>query len=179
MGTTSGILQRKSAGSVDSMKEKNGEHPFGDAGQLILLVFFLSVWGGDSFFLHKSTFLTDYLPLSLRLSILALTIAMALYLFKSGHVAVSHHNRPDNILTGGAFRYVRHPLYLASILTYCGLAISTASLFSLAFIAGAFIFYDYVAGYEERLLESKFGEKYANYRKRTGKWLPGINKINK
>ena len=153
-------------------KEKNGEHPFGDAGQLILFVLFLSVWGGDSFFLGRSTFLSVYLPLYLRLSILALAITMALYLFRSGHVAVSHLQRAEKVLTGGAFRYVRHPLYLASIVTYFGLALSTASLFSLAFIILATIFYDYIAGYEERLLEQKFGEEYGNYRKRTGKWLP-------
>jgi protein-S-isoprenylcysteine O-methyltransferase Ste14 len=158
------------------MNEKNGEHPFGDAGQLILLVLFLLVWGGDSFFLRKTTFLSDYLPLYLRLFILALTIAMALYLFRSGHVAASHHQRPDKVLTGGAFRYVRHPLYLASMLIYFGLTVSTASLFSLAFIAGVFIFHDYIAGYEERLLELKFGEEYVDYRKRTGKWLPRIDK---
>jgi len=26
------------------MKEKNGEHPYGDSGQLILLVLFLLIW---------------------------------------------------------------------------------------------------------------------------------------
>ena len=31
------------------MKGKNGEHPFGDAGQLILLVLFLILWIADSF----------------------------------------------------------------------------------------------------------------------------------
>jgi protein-S-isoprenylcysteine O-methyltransferase Ste14 len=107
------------------MKEKNGEHPFGDAGQLILLAIFLSIWGGDTFFLRKSFFLSDYIPLYFRLSILAITIAIALYLFRSGHVAVSHHQRPDKVLTDGAFRYVKHPLYLASILTYCGLTVSS------------------------------------------------------
>jgi len=34
------------------MKEKEGEHPFGDAGQLISLGVFLVVWVGDSFFLR-------------------------------------------------------------------------------------------------------------------------------
>ena len=33
---------------IDGIKEKNGEHPYGDAGQLILLGFFLLVWLGDS-----------------------------------------------------------------------------------------------------------------------------------
>ena len=118
------------------MREKNGEHPFGDAGQLILFGIFLVVWVGDSFFLHKATFLSEYVPLYIRLVILGLTLAAAMYLFRSGHVVVSHEQRPSSVVSTGAFRYVRHPLYLASILTYLGLTVSTASLFSLAYLWG-------------------------------------------
>jgi protein-S-isoprenylcysteine O-methyltransferase Ste14 len=78
-------------------------------------------------------------------------------------------------VTNGAFRYVRHPLYLAGILSYLGLAISTFSLASLALVLGIFIFYDYIAGYEERLLEAKFGNKYRTYKHGTGKWVPRIS----
>lgn len=53
------------------MKGKNGEHPFGDIGQLILLGLFLVVWVGDSFFLRISTFPSDYVPMYMRLIILA------------------------------------------------------------------------------------------------------------
>jgi len=158
------------------MKEKNGEHPFGDAGQLILLGVFLIVWIGDSFFLHRSTFLSDYLPLYIRLIILGLTLAAAMYLFRSGHVVVSHEQRPNSVVATGAFRYVRHPLYLGSILTYLGLAVSTASLFSLALLLGIFVFHNYIAGYEEELLETKYGEGYRKYKMRTGKWMPRIGK---
>ncbi|MDP2815153.1 MAG: isoprenylcysteine carboxylmethyltransferase family protein, partial [Rectinemataceae bacterium] len=146
------------------MKEKNGEHPFGDAGQLILLGVFLIVWIGDSFFLHKSTFLSDYVPLYIRLVILGLTLAAAMYLFRSGHVVVSHEQRPNSVVATGSFLYVRHPLYLASILTYLGLTVSTASLFSLALLAGIFVFYNYIASYEEELLETKFGDEYRKYK---------------
>ena len=45
------------------MKEKNGEHPLGDAGQLILFGLFLVIWILDSFILHHSTFLADLIPL--------------------------------------------------------------------------------------------------------------------
>ena len=154
------------------MKEKNGEYPFGDAGQLILIGVFLVVWVGDSFFLHKSTFLSDYLPLYIRLVILGLTLIIAVYLFRSGHVVVSDEQRPTSVVVTGAFEYVRHPLYLASILIYLGLTVSTASLFSLALFVGIFVFYNYIASYEEELLETKFGEDYRNYKKKTGKWMP-------
>jgi protein-S-isoprenylcysteine O-methyltransferase Ste14 len=156
------------------MKERKGEHPFGDAGQLILLGLFLVVWVGDSFFLHKSTFVSEYVPLFVRLAIMALVLITAVYLSMSGHVVVAHGERPNSVVSTGAFRYVRHPLYLAAILFYLGLAISTASLFSLALLLIIFLFYNYIASYEERLMEIKFGEEYMAYEKRTGKWMPRI-----
>jgi len=158
------------------MQEKNGEHPLGDAGQLISLVIFLVVWIGDSFFLHQSTFLSDYIPLYIRLVILGLTLITAMYLFESGHLVVSNEQRPNGVVLTGAFRYVRHPLYLASILTYLGLTISTLSLFSLVIFVGIFVFHNYIASYEEKLLGAKFGEEYRKYKQRTGKWAPRIAK---
>jgi protein-S-isoprenylcysteine O-methyltransferase Ste14 len=158
------------------MKEKNGEHPFGDAGQLIFLAFFLVVWVGDSFFLRKSTFLADSVPLYIRLVILVLSLMTAAFLFKSGHVVVSHEHRPDDVVSTGAFRYVRHPLYLGCILFYLGLTVSTVSLFSLALLVLIFVFYNYIAGYEEKLLVQRFGERYSSYKKSTGKWVPRIGR---
>jgi protein-S-isoprenylcysteine O-methyltransferase Ste14 len=156
------------------MKEKKGEHPLGDAGQLILLVVFLVVWVGDSFFLRISTFLSDYVPLYIRLVIFGLTLIAAMYLFRSGHVVVSHEQRPNNVVSSGAFRYVRHPLYLASILTYLGLTVSTVSLFSFLLLVGIFIFHNYIASYEEKLLDARFGEEYRKYKRSAGKWLPKV-----
>ena len=157
------------------IKEKNGEHPFGDTGQLILLVLFMVVWVLDSFFLRISTFLSAHLPLFIRLSVLGLLSIIALYLFKSGHVVVSHEQRHSGVVSTGAFRYVRHPLYLGSILFYFGLAVSTASLISLTLVAVImFTFYSYISSYEEKLLETKYGEAYSSYKRRTGKWLPRI-----
>ena len=154
------------------MKEKNGEHPFGDSGQLIFLGLFLLIWAGDSFFLRLSTFLSAYVPLYIRLVILGIMFVTALYLFRSGHVVVSREHKPDGVITSGAFKRVRHPLYLASILTYLGLVISTLSLLSLVLFVGTFIFYNYLASYEEKLLEEKFGEEYIKYKQKTGKWVP-------
>jgi protein-S-isoprenylcysteine O-methyltransferase Ste14 len=138
------------------MKERKGEHPYGDSGQLILLGLFLVLWGGDSFFVQKSTFVSDYIPLPVRLVVFGLTLITAVYLFMSGHVVVAHEERPTSVISRGAFRYVRHPLYLGALLFYLGLTVSTASLFSLALLVAIFLFYNYIAGYEERLMEIKF-----------------------
>jgi protein-S-isoprenylcysteine O-methyltransferase Ste14 len=158
------------------MKEKNGEHPLGDVGQLILLALFLIVWIADSFFLRTSTFLSDHIPLYVRLLFLGLALAIGAYLSMSGHDKICREQRGTKVVSSGAFRYVRHPLYSACLLFYLGLAVSTASIFSLAFFMVIFVFYNYLASYEERLLDEKFGEEYRRYRKRTGKWVPGIGK---
>jgi len=156
------------------MKEKNGEHPFSHAGQLISLGLFLVVWGGDSFFLRKTTFLSDAVPLFIRLLLLALSLGVSFYLSKSGHVVISHKEPPKGVVTTGAFRYVRHPIYLGTLLFYLGLSMVTASLLSLALLVFIFVFYDYIASYEEKLLEARFGEEYWNYKRRTGKWAPWL-----
>lgn len=158
------------------MKEKNGEHPLGDAAQLILFGLFVVIWVLDSFFLQRSTFLAEHIPLVLRLVILGAAIATAFYLFKSGHVVVSGEQRPAAVVSTGAFRYVRHPLYLGSILIYFGMTVSTASLFCLALLVVIVLFYDYIAAYEEKLLEEKMGETYIEYERKTGKWVPGVGR---
>jgi protein-S-isoprenylcysteine O-methyltransferase Ste14 len=156
-----------------TMKEKSGEHPLGDVGQMVSLVLFLIVWVVDSFLLKRTIFLAGYVPLAVRLAVLVLTLVSAAYLFRSGHVVAGHDRPAGGLVTTGAFRYVRHPLYLASILTYLGLAVSTLSLVSLAVLAAIFLFHDYIAAYEEQLLEARFGEEYREYRTKTGKWIPG------
>jgi protein-S-isoprenylcysteine O-methyltransferase Ste14 len=157
------------------MKENKGEHPLGDALQLILLVVFLVVWVLDSFVFRKSVFLSGRIPLYLRIAVLAALEIVAFMLFRSGRVAVEPDKRSSVVLSSGAFSYVRHPLYLASLLFYLGLTVSTASLYSLALFMIIFIFYDYIAGYEEKLMEIKHGDAYLEYRDRTGKWIPKIS----
>ena len=156
------------------MKEKNGEHPFGDSGQLILLFLFLLIWVVDSFLLKISTFLADDISLYIRLVILGIILLCSVYLIRSGHAVVSHGQHPSGVVSTGAFQYVRHPLYLGSIMFYLGLAVSTASLFSLGLVVLIFFFYDYIASYEEKLLEDRFHEEYRNYKIKTGKWMPRI-----
>jgi protein-S-isoprenylcysteine O-methyltransferase Ste14 len=158
----------------NTMKEKNGEHPFGDLGQLILLGVFLLVWVGDSFFLRKSTFLSGIVSLHIRLAVLVFAEVCAVSLVTLGHVVASGEEPPKRIVSSGAFRYVRHPLYLGSIVFYIGLAVSTLSLLSVLVVIAIFAFYDYIASYEEKLMEATFGADYMTYKEKTGKWAPKL-----
>ena len=158
------------------MPDKKGEHPLGDAGQLILFFVFLITWILDSFILYRSTFLAGSIPLAMRLILLSAALVVAFYLFRSGHEAVIGEQRPLKIISSGAFGYVRHPLYLGSILVYLGLTVSTASLFCLTLLVVIVLFYNYIAAYEEKLMEAKFGRDYIAYRQNTGRWLPRFSK---
>jgi len=157
-----------------AMKEKKGEHPFGDAGQLILFFLFMVVWVSDSFFLKKMTFPQGYASLYIRLPLFGLLFIVALLLFRSSHFVVEGEKRPDYVVNSGAYKYIRHPMYMAAILTYLGLAIATASLASLIMFVVIFIFYNYIASYEEKILENKFGKAYKEYMTRTGSWIPRL-----
>jgi protein-S-isoprenylcysteine O-methyltransferase Ste14 len=107
---------------------------------------------------------------------LGLALVTAAYLSMSGHDKICREQRGTKVVSSGAFRYVRHPLYLGCLLFYLGLAVSTASIFSLALSVVIFVFYNYIGSFEERLLDKKFGEEYTKYKRRTGKWVPGIGK---
>jgi protein-S-isoprenylcysteine O-methyltransferase Ste14 len=154
------------------MSGKEGEHPWGDSGQLVLLGLFLFVWIGDSFVWRRTTFIADRVPLAARLIVLALALGAASLLVRSGHRVAGHGGEREGLVSDGAFRYVRHPLYLGSVLFYLGLAASTASLAALALTVPIFAFYDRIATHEEGWLEARHGEAYRAYRSRTGKWWP-------
>jgi protein-S-isoprenylcysteine O-methyltransferase Ste14 len=156
------------------MKDKQGEHPFGDAGQIIAFILFMIIWAADSFFLKASASITGYIPPYARLIATGVILAVSLYLLNSSHKVVAGEHRPEKVISDGVFKYIRHPLYMSAVLFYVALIVSTLSIISFAFWLAIFIFYNYIAGYEEKLLEIRFGDEYRSYRQKTGKWLPRI-----
>jgi protein-S-isoprenylcysteine O-methyltransferase Ste14 len=152
---------------------RHGEHPYGDLGQIIILLGFLVIWILDSFVLKFSIFLTPYVPLFIRLIFAGFILLLAICLLRSGHRAISDEVLSSpRLLTDGAFARVRHPLYLASLLFYVFLIVITLSLISLFVFVGIFIFYNIIATYEDKFLEQKFGQEYLKYKKNTPKWIP-------
>lgn len=152
-----------------------GEHPYGDAGQIIALIIFLTIWILDSFFYRYSTFLADRLPLYIRVIPAAVSFGISGFLARSGLRVVFREVRdPPRVINTGVFSYSRHPIYLAALLLYLGFSLTTLSLISLAFLVVIFVFYDYLATFEEKQLEGKFGPEYLSYKEKTPKWLPRL-----
>jgi protein-S-isoprenylcysteine O-methyltransferase Ste14 len=77
------------------------------------------------------------------------------------------------LVTRGPYRYIRHPSYLAYFAMFIGLfAIwpGWLTLIPLTAIPG----YVRVTAQEEKLLETRFGQQYSEYRSRTGPFAPKL-----
>jgi protein-S-isoprenylcysteine O-methyltransferase Ste14 len=82
-------------------------------------------------------------------------------------------------ITSGVYAWVRHPMYLGSLLVLLVFFFATLSLLSLLVWVGLFVFCDRMATYEERDLYGILGEQYLNYQKQVPKWLMHIRRGNK
>jgi len=152
-----------------------GEHRWGDAGQLILLLIFLGVWISDSFIFHYSTFLLETVPNYIRVGIAGLVLLSGWYLARNGMKAVFGTKREQpELINKGVFRIVRHPIYLGAILFYLGASLITMSIASVAFLPIIIAYYIVICRYEERILAEAFGNDYLEYKKNTGMLLPKL-----
>jgi len=79
----------------------------------------------------------------------------------------------SKMVNRGPYRLVRHPMYLALLLTTLPLVISDFSSVRLVFWFILLANLILKMGYEESLLQEQFPE-YVNYRKQTARMIPGI-----
>ena len=81
---------------------------------------------------------------------------------------------PDGqLVTRGAYRFVRHPIYLGVLLCAFGFALASLSPLRLVLSAILFVFFDMKSRREEKWLEQQYPE-YEIYKKRVKKLLPWI-----
>jgi protein-S-isoprenylcysteine O-methyltransferase Ste14 len=87
-------------------------------------------------------------------------------------VAITKDHR---IVSDGIYRFVRHPAYAGSILSFLGLGLCFANIISLALIfppiCEAFL---YRIRVEEKALVDAFGDEYLRYCASTKRLIPGI-----
>lgn len=109
----------------------------------------------------------------------ALGVALFVWALRSYRgVGTGHYVDPDHRLcTRGAYRIVRHPLYLAALLEWFGLGLAFGDLATLLaaalYVAPAYVYY---ARSEESLLVAVFGEAYLGYRRRVPMLLPRLRR---
>ena len=163
----------RSHGRHDYRRDLCEEHPYGHLGQYTGVIVFLIVWSLDSFIFKVSTGFAHFIPLTVRLVLAVLCFLAAVYLaWKSHRIIFEDFRDPPRVIDTSVFSIVRHPLYLSVLLIYCGLFFTTLSLLSLAIFIIIFLFYDFIARFEEKKLVEAFGDAYVSYSATTPKWFP-------
>jgi protein-S-isoprenylcysteine O-methyltransferase Ste14 len=81
---------------------------------------------------------------------------------------------PPRLVTGGLYRYMRHPIYTASLLFFWLTPTMTCNLLALYISLTVYILVG--AYFEERKLLREFGEEYRVYKQRTPMLIPWIRR---
>ena len=154
------------------------EHPLCDKIQLILLILFFAVWGIDlvGFFIFRySTVIFYALTFPALFAGTILFFCLSLYLVAKSHKAVLEQTRDSpTLVDSGVYAWVRHPMYLGTLLFCLAFLFIGVSLLSIVIWIAFFIFYNRMATHEEKSLIEILGEEYVAYQRRVSKWLPGV-----
>jgi protein-S-isoprenylcysteine O-methyltransferase Ste14 len=121
---------------------------------------------------------TDVIPGPLRalgLLLLAGGIALAIAAdaqFKRARTEINPFGRPSVLVTDGAFRISRNPMYLGLVMALIGTALAFGSAAALvvpplfaSVLAVRFI------RHEEQTMAERFGDAYAEYARRVRRWV--------
>jgi len=74
-------------------------------------------------------------------------------------------------VTKGIYRYSRHPIYVAILLTYLSVGIASASWIFLLVVVIWVVLISFSVADEERYCLEKYGDSYREYMDRTPRWI--------
>ena len=98
--------------------------------------------------------------------------ASAVSLFIQSRTTIVPHHRSTALVTSGAYRWTRNPMYISLTFLYLGVTILLTSIWALLFLAlPLYVMNAHVIPMEERQLAAVFGETYARYKTRVRRWL--------
>jgi protein-S-isoprenylcysteine O-methyltransferase Ste14 len=84
--------------------------------------------------------------------------------------------KDKELVTEGAYSIVRNPLYVFSFIGAVGVGCATGSLLLIGLlILGFFIYYPLTMTDEEQRLAAKYGQEYADYLRRTPRFIPDFS----
>jgi len=109
-----------------------------------------------------------------------IVIGRAISLVSAGTLRRSYSStltiREDHrLITHGIYRFVRHPIYLGTIMTLVGIPVFASSLYGLLIMSALIPLILYRIMIEERMLTEAFGDAYREYKEATAKLIPFIH----
>jgi protein-S-isoprenylcysteine O-methyltransferase Ste14 len=82
--------------------------------------------------------------------------------------------KDHTLVTGGPYRFVRHPFYCATILVVPAISTLVANWFLLSIGVSVLLVLVYRTNKEEENLIARFGDDYRSYMERTGRFFPQL-----
>lgn len=126
-----------------------------------------------AFFLPHITYTGDpILTILAWLAPVLLTVGLGVFLICAGQVYSARLLR-RGIVSGGLYRWIRHPQYLGLGIAGLGLLLYWPRFIILLLYLSMLFVYYLLARHEEGRMEARFGEAYARYRAATWMFLPG------
>jgi protein-S-isoprenylcysteine O-methyltransferase Ste14 len=109
----------------------------------------------------------------------AASIALIFYTWGTHRVRLALYHQPGDvpqeIVTSGAYRWIRHPFYTSYLMLYLAAVLFFPHWGTIALAVYMFIALNITAaGEEKRLSASAFGAEYREYLGRTGRFLPRL-----
>ncbi len=141
---------------------------------IVVVCFAAGFISGASFFPIYATLTGYYLALAVIVLGVVLRLLAVYSLGKFFTVDVTirqgHQLKQD-----GAYRFIRHPSYAASLLSFAGYGASLNNWVSLLLVLVVmFIVFSYRVSIEENVLAAEFGDAYTAYKKRTKRLIPFV-----
>jgi protein-S-isoprenylcysteine O-methyltransferase Ste14 len=88
------------------------------------------------------------------------------------NTTLNPHGTVTTVVTSGAYRFTRNPMYLGFLLMVIGFPLSYGSLWGLILVPFFIVTMNrLVIEKEEAYLEKKFGEPYTSFKRRVRRWL--------
>ncbi len=122
------------------------------------------------------------LPAWLRLAgiplgLIALGLFTWVFVFLGSNVTPTAQTREQHTLvTGGPYRWVRHPMYSTGVVLFGSYFLLTANWLIVVLCLAAFTVLIARTTGEEANLVARFGDEYRAYRQRTGRFLPRLRR---
>lgn len=92
--------------------------------------------------------------------------------FRKEKTTLKPYEKPNKLVTYGAFKISRNPTYLGMALMLLGIAVLFGSAISFVFpVLFVVLTNIFVIPHEEKNLENVFGKKYMEYKKKVRRWI--------
>lgn len=136
--------------------------------------------GSLTWFFRPRSMAWSSLPLPDAIRWIGLPLAVATLAFVTWTMHTLGANLTDTVvtrekhtlITGGPYRWVRHPFYLAVLMLAATVTLLAANWFFAAIGGWVFTLLAIRSGKEEALLHARFGADYERYRQHTGRFAP-------